>query len=80
MKQEDSTFDFLVEYLTAKVVEWIIRDEHISLEEALLAFHNSETFDKLCEKDTDMYIEGPAYIYDVYRTEMKCGTIRGLKQ
>lgn len=27
MKSADNTFEFLVEYISAKVVEWIIRDE-----------------------------------------------------
>ena len=54
MKPTDSTFEFLVEFISAKVVEWIIRDENIGLEEALLRFYNSETFEILCRKSTDM--------------------------
>lgn len=50
MKQSNNNFDFLVEYITARVVEWIMRDQDLGLEEALLLFHNSETFEKLCEK------------------------------
>lgn len=72
------SFDFLVEYITAKVVEWIMRNEGIGLEEALVAFHNSETFDKLCERKTDMYIESAAYIYEIYKEELSRGTLRGL--
>ena len=69
---------FLIEYITSKVVEWIIRDENIGLENALLEFHNSETFEKLCDKNTDMYIESPAYIYEIFKEELRRGTIRGL--
>lgn len=47
MKEQNNNFEFLVEYITAKVVEWIIRDKNLGLEEALLLFHNSETFEKL---------------------------------
>ncbi|MBJ2162243.1 MAG: hypothetical protein JFR39_09135 [Muribaculaceae bacterium] len=78
MNKADNTFEFLVEYISAKVVEWIIQDKNISLEEALLIFHNSETFDKLCEPDTDMYIESPAYIYEIFQEELRRGTLRGL--
>lgn len=80
MKSETNNFEFLVEYITAKVVEWIIRDENISLENALLMFHNSETFDKLCERKTDMYIESPAYIYEIFKSEMRRGTLRGMTE
>lgn len=78
MKGVDNTFEFLVEYITAKVVEWLIRDKNIGLEEALLLFHNSETFNKLCEHKTDMYIESPAYVYEILKKELSRGTIRGL--
>ena len=65
MKQSNNNFDFLVEYITARVVEWIMRDQNIGLEEALLLFHNSETFDKLCEN-------GLIYILRVRRISMIC--------
>lgn len=78
MKEKNNNFEFLVEYITAKVVEWIIRDRNLGLEEALLLFHNSETFEKLCDENTDMYIESPAYIYEIFNEEMRRGTIRGM--
>lgn len=80
MKQSNNNFDFLVEYITARVVEWILRDQDLDLEEALLLFHNSETFEKLCEKKTDLYIESPAYIYELLTEELRRGTIRGLSE
>lgn len=80
MKQSNNTFDFLVEYITTRVVEWIMRDQHLELEEALLLFHNSETFEKLCEEPTDLYIESPAYIYELLNEELRRGTIRGLTE
>lgn len=78
MTSTEHSFDFLVEYITAKVVERIMRDQGIGLEEALVAFHNSETFGKLCEPGTDMYIESAAYIYEIYKQELRRGTLRGL--
>ena len=80
MKQPNNNFDFLVEYITTRVVEWIMRDQALGLEEALLLFHNSETFDKLCEKRTDLYIESPAYIYELLTEELRRGTLRGLSR
>lgn len=80
MKQSNNNFDFLVEYITTRVVEWIMRDQALGLEEALLLFHNSETFDKLCEKRTGLYIESPAYIYELLTDELRRGTLRGLSE
>ena len=80
MKEPNNNFDFLVEYITTRVVEWIMRDQALGLEDALLLFHNSETFDKLCEKRTDLYIESPAYIYELLTEELRRGTLRGLSE
>lgn len=55
----------------------LIKDRQIGLEEALLLFHNSETFEKLCDRKTDMYIESPGYIYEIFQEELRRGTIRG---
>ncbi len=80
MKTEDNNFNFLVEYITTKVVEYIITDEKIGLKEALLLFHNSETFEKLCNRKTDMYIESPAYVYETFKAELQRGTLRDLTE
>ncbi len=80
MRLPNNNFDFLVEYITSRVVEWIIRDKSLGLEDALLLFHNSETFDKLCKKRTELYIESPAYIYDLFTEELRRGTLRGLTE
>lgn len=55
-----------------------MQEENLSLEKALLEFHNSETFQILCDETTGMYMEGPAYIYDTYKHEQRLGTLRGL--
>lgn len=62
------------------IVEWIMRDQNLGLEEALLLFHNSETFDRLCEKRTDLYIESPAYVYDLLKEGIHRGTFNGLTE
>ncbi|MBD5243119.1 MAG: hypothetical protein HDS60_03415 [Barnesiella sp.] len=76
----DNNFNFLVEYITTRVVEWLMKDERIDLENALLLFHNSETFDRLCEPNTGMYIESPAYVYEILKLELKRGTLRGITE
>lgn len=80
MTQTDNNFEFLVEYITAKVVEWMMKDQSIGLEEALVRFHNTETFEKLCDRKTALYIESPAYVYDIYMEEFRRGTLRGLTE
>lgn len=80
MNPSDKNFDFLVEYISAKIVEWLMDDQKLGIEEALLLLHNSETFSKLCQKDTDMYIESPAYVYEILKEELHRGTIKGITE
>lgn len=51
-------------------------DQNIGLEEALVQFHNTETFEKLCDLKTSLYIESPAYIYEILQDELRLGTLR----
>ena len=80
MSKEDNNFEFLVEYISAKIVEWLIVDEGLNIEDALLVLHNSETFEKLCIKSTGIYIESPAYVYEILREELRRGTIYGITE
>lgn len=80
MTQTDNNFEFLVEYIIAKVVEWMMKDQSIGIEEALVRFHNTETFEKLCDRKTTLYIESPAYIYELLQDEFRYGTFCSLSE
>ena len=80
MKKEDNTFEFLIEYISAKLTEWIMQEQGLDLENALLNLHNSDTFDKLCDRKTTLYKESPAFVYDLYKEEMKKGTLKGMSE
>lgn len=76
----ENTFEFLVEYITTKVLEMLIADQLLGLEEAIVLFHNSETFEKLSDRKTELYIEGPSYVYDIFKEELRRGTLRGITE
>lgn len=80
MTSETSNFEFLVEYISARVTEWLARDEGLEVAQAMLRFHNSETFEILSRPETGMYIESPAFVYEIFREESRKGTLRGLTE
>ncbi len=78
MSTKEGRFEFLVDFITTKVVEFLMRDENLSLEEALLTFHNSETFDALVNIETELYIQSPGYVYAVLKDEFNKGSLKKL--
>lgn len=69
------TANFLIEGISSDVVAYLIEHENMSLPEAISTFHNSETFSKLTEFETGLYIESPAYIYTLLLAELTHGRL-----
>lgn len=65
----------LIEYAIGDVVDMIATEQLIEYDEAMNKFYNSKVFDKLQDIETGLYLESPAYIYDLYKDEMNFGDI-----
>ena len=59
----------MIEYTTQEVVRYLIEDNALSMEEALNQFYLSKTFEKLNDIETGLYLEGSAYIYEMFKRE-----------
>ncbi len=70
---KEKTFQFLLEAISTDIIGWIIRDNGVSLGEAVSTWYNSETFSKVSEPATGMYIESPAYNYEFLKKELLTG-------
>ena len=44
-------------------------------DEAMNRFYSSQTFDKLQDSDTGLYLEGSAYVYGIFLDEMRYGSL-----
>lgn len=67
--------ELLIEYITSDLVSFIMEDSKISLSEALQRLYLSQTFAKLNDVETGLYLESPLYVYDIYKTEKEFGHI-----
>ena len=61
----------MIEYTTQEVIRYLIEDDEISMEQAMEQFYLSETFAKLNDIETGLYLEGSAYIYEMLKREKK---------
>lgn len=66
---------YLFEGISADVVRYLVERDGMELTEAISTLHNSETFAKLEDFDTGLYIESPAYVYDILKSELKNGRL-----
>ena len=62
--------DVLIEAITQDIIGFLIADNNLELDEAMGLFYNSELFDKLHDKDTGLYLEGSAYIYELLKDDV----------
>ena len=63
--------EFLIEANIQDVLKYIIIDAGVSVTDAMRQFYVSEVFAKLQNPETGLYLESPAYIYELYRNEIK---------
>ena len=68
MKQQP-TKDQIAEYLISNIIDnlvsYVMEDEGIGIEESLDKVYGSEVIKKLEDKDTDLYVQSPAYVYEM---------------
>lgn len=69
----EKNFQFLLEAISTDIIGWLIRDKGLSINEAVSVWYNSETFGKVSEPATGMYIESPAYNYEFLKRELLTG-------
>lgn len=65
----------LVEFNVQDIISYIVEDTGVEFDEAMNQFYLSETFDKLQDLETGLYLESSAYVYDMYQDEVKEGRI-----
>ncbi len=71
---------FLFEGISSDEVRYLVERDKMPLPEAISTFRNSETFSKLEDFETGLYIESSAYVYDMLIPELKHGKILKIPQ
>ena len=69
----NSKIKFMMNFVITEVVVNTMQDMDFSVKEAMKAFYNSEVFNRLCDTGTGLYRESGAYVYELYKDEMKYG-------
>ncbi len=65
----------LIEYIISDIISFIMEDSNVSIKDAMQRLYNSQTFAKLNDFETGLYLESPTYVYDIYKNEKANGRI-----
>ena len=71
----DKKISYLTEGITKDIVSYLMEDEGLSMTEAIALFYNSETFARLSDPATGLYVESSVYVYEMLKMELKMGRI-----
>lgn len=66
---------YLVESITTDIIAYLMQDNDMDMSTALSLFHNSETFEKLSDDSTVLYIDSSSYVYGILKSEIKMGKL-----
>ena len=61
----------MIEYTTQEVIGYLIEDKGITIEQAMEQFYLSDTFEKLSDVETGLYLEGSTYVYELLKREIQ---------
>lgn len=62
--------NYLVTRTTQELLKIIVEDKNITVQEAMDILYNSKTFELLCDLETHLYYESPAYVYEMLKEEL----------
>ena len=65
----------LAEFITGDIISYMMEDQNLPLIEAMRRFYASETFAKLVDSETGLYLESSPYVYDIFKAELENGKL-----
>ena len=71
---------FLTDLIVQEIMAFIVEDRAIEYDEAIDLFYKSQTFEKLADEETGLYRESAAYVYELFKSELKNGKITLIDQ
>ena len=67
--------DQLMEFCVQDIIERIVKEHNIDYDEAMNLFYSSQTFAKLNDIETGLYLESSDYVYTLFQDELIFGKI-----
>ncbi len=65
---------YLTDYALSELVRYVIEDTGCSIEQAMEKVYNSPLMELLQDEEGELYVQSPAYLYELLNKEIKTTT------
>ena len=66
----------LIEGITKDIIQYLMEDYGMELQGAFRKLYNSETYEKLQDERTGLYLQSSGYVYDFLQNEIRTGKMQ----
>ena len=66
----------LIEGITKDMIQYLMEDYGLELQAAFRQLYNSETYEKLQDERTGLYLQSSGYVYDFLQNEIRTGKMQ----
>ena len=66
----------LIEGITKDIIQYLMEDYGMDLQTAFRKLYNSETYEKLQDERTGLYLQSSGYVYDFLQNEIRTGRMQ----
>lgn len=73
MKLTEQQIKMMQEEMYAQLIELLIKRHGVAMDTAINMFYNSDTYDRLADKNTGLYFQSPGYVYSYLNDEITRG-------
>ena len=63
---------YLTDYALSELVKYVMEDTGCSIEEAMERVYNSSLMSALQDEENELYVQSPAYLYEMMQREQCC--------
>jgi len=67
---------FLIQNAVDKMTEYLTEDFSLNVVDAMNVIYNSEVFHLLQDEKTELFVQSPAYIYELLKNEYLTGKLK----
>lgn len=65
MSEKERRIKFLIDYNVDQMTQFLVEDFNLDIASALDVIYDSDLYVKLQNKDNELYIQSPGYLYDI---------------